>query len=146
MARPVFIGMNNPASPSPEAALALDKPGTTGHRLWTLASARTGITQEEWLRLTDRRNLVDSEKWDFDRAWARARELEVQLKDRTVIVLGGAVAGCFKLGSTPLKWRDDRDWAVMPHPSGNNFWYNCPVHTAAAEVFLEDLLEACAAQ
>jgi len=141
--RPVFIGMTNPLSDDPARALWPQPDGCTGHRLWLMATAGTGISQEEWIEMTDRRNLCIGE-WDRRRAMARGAELAQELADRTVVLLGVDAVGCTRILDepllTPLEWSPLRRWTMIPHPSGLNRWYNNHAHRAAVECRLADII------
>lgn len=148
MSKIVIIGMNNPESDDPAHALWTQPAGCTGHRLWRMATARTGISEEQWLAATDRRNLCIGE-WDLRRAWAQADAWREELRSRTVLMLGVEVmlamreSGIGTPGSEHLMyfhWREDVDWCLLPHPSGLNRVWNQHVHVVAAEMLLEDII------
>lgn len=84
------------------------------------------------------------------------------LRERRVIFLGSNVLGCFGFDPRtvePCVWYDLPDnakhrgvagyrvghalpfsWAVMPHPSGRNRWYNSPENRELASIFLRKTL------
>ena len=145
------IGMNNPRSDDPTHSLTTQPPGGTGHRLWQMARARTGIDEADWLRMTDRRNLCAGE-WNREEAWHKAREWYPELRDRTTVLLGADVSAQFPLSMGGiLTWGREmgtppapaRPWILIPHPSGMNRWYNDAGNRAAVEVLLADLVEMC---
>lgn len=138
--RIVVIGMNNPLSVLPQHALWTQPDGCTGHRLWQLASAYTGISEDDWLEGTDRRNLCVGD-WDRVAGTKRAAEWTEELLGRTVILLGLPTAVAFRPGRlyAPLEWWRDRDWFELPHPSGLNRWYNNNIHRTAAAIRLGEL-------
>lgn len=148
MSRFVIVGMCNPQGNRP---LWTQPEGCTGHRLWRLAAARTGISEEEWLSITDRRNLCRGREWDRDEAMLRAREWMIELSDTTTVLLGAEVAGCFPSTGMICQWARPRGtppraappWIHIPHPSGLNRWYNDPANQACVEVLLGDLVEMC---
>ncbi len=142
------VGMNNPQSTRPEHALWTQPDGCTGHRLWLLATSLTGISQEDWLAVADRRNLCVGE-WSREAARAQADAWREELADRTVIMLGSEVLCTMRDWNDPadrllrpLEWHHSRDWFLLPHPSGLNRWYNCQVSRMAAQIRLRDVLAA----
>jgi len=83
-------------------------------------------------------------------ATRRARVLRYEHAHRDQIVLVGiAVARAFGFDDPPLcEWMIDViafdkeiQWAVIPHPSGVNRWWNDPINKALAEVFLHSLFD-----
>ncbi len=152
--RLVIIGMNNPASDRPEHALWTQPSGCTGNLLWRMATRHTGISESEWLSITDRRNLCIG-PWDRGDACRRAGEWFEELRGRTVIWLGVDVMCAFRgptttlpywrppfhIGLQPaLMWNETEDWFEVPHPSGLNRWYNNDGNRAAVEIRLADIL------
>ena len=143
--RLVIVGEVNPQSTDPARALWTQPPGCAGHRLWQMATARTGISEEDWLAMTDRRNLCVG-GWEGEAATAEAERLTVELAGRTVVVLGALVASEFRrLADAPhpvgqIVWWHERDWVAIPHPSGLNRVYNNPVTRASVEILLADLI------
>ena len=145
-----IVGMNNPLSRRPEHALWPQPDGCSGHRLWLMATARTGITQDEWIAMTDRRNLCTGD-WDRDQARLQARAWIPELSGRTTILLGAEVANCFPSTGLMCQWakswgsppRAANPWIHIPHPSGRNHYYNDPKNVACVEVLLGDLVELC---
>lgn len=142
--RPVLIGMNNPHSARPEAALLPHPRGVAGWRLWRMVSDVSGIGRADYVRMTDRRNLLDSRDWDPVAARPRAAALWDELQGRRVVVLGGSVRAALWLSSTtPASWRTDRgvDWAYLPHPSGLCRDYNDPLLRLVAGLLIEEEIE-----
>lgn len=148
--RIVIVGMTNPLSRDPDHALYTQPPGCTGHRLWQMAKARTGISEEAWLDMTDRRNLCLGE-WDREQARVSARDMVRELRGKVTIFLGADVAGCFPSCGMTAQWmgrwgtppREPEPWIHLPHPSGRNHWYNDPVCRAGVEILLADLIHLC---
>lgn len=143
MDRLVVVGMCNPQGSRP---LWTEPPGCAGHRLWQMASARTRITQEQWLGMTDRRNLCAGKVWSRSEAQETARRWRDELLGRTVVMLGMDVILAMRDERTmrlwePFEWWTDRDWVEIPHSSGLCREYNNPVTRAAAEILLADLVE-----
>jgi hypothetical protein len=143
----VVVGMNNPQG---NHALWTRPKGGTGHRLWELAAARTGVTQLQWLGMTDRRNLCQ-EEWDMEAARIQARVWTPELWSRVTVLLGAEVARCFPSTGLICQWakphgtppRAAPPWVTIPHPSGMNRWYNDPINRAAVEILLGDVVEMC---
>lgn len=115
-----------------------------------MATARTGVTMEEWLAMTDRRNLCVGE-WSREAARAQAREWLPELSGRVCVLLGQEVASCFPSLGRMCRWavpmgtppRAAPPWIHIPHPSGLCRWYNDPSDLAAAEILLGDLVTEC---
>jgi hypothetical protein len=142
--RPFILGLNNPQG---NEALFPDPPGCAGHRLWLMVHEETGISAHDWLRRTQRVNLLSDRVLPRDyRGAARRRGawLATQLGGRTVVLLGNAVAAAVGHVAPPLVWcGSDRDWVMIPHPSGKNLFYNNPVSRAAVGILLADVLRRC---
>ncbi len=144
----VIVGMCNPQGNPP---LWTDPPGCAGHRLWQMATARTGISQEDWLAITDRRNLCLGKEWCREEARISAHAMVPELSSRTTVLLGGEVASCFPSCGLIGHWakgygtppRNPRPWVTIPHPSGMCRWYNEAANRAAVEILLGDLVELC---
>lgn len=141
--RLVVVGMTNPLSSDPRASLRTSPPGCAGHRLWEMASARTGISEVAWLSMTDRRNLCVGD-WSHQAARQQAALWHDELRGRTVLQLGLSVMCAMRVdGDTlrrPLEWHPNRDWVDVPHPSGRCRSYNSVVR-AAVEILLAELVE-----
>jgi len=76
----------------------------------------------------------------IEEAKKAAVRLEKYLVDRRVIFLGDLVAIVFGWSRTPkLQWRQCAayEFAVLPHPSGINRWYNNPRNVSQASRFLQ---------
>lgn len=109
---------------------------------------KTGVL----LRRAEHRNLLhtwpgpdrDSGKgsaFPLRHAQARARRFRVAKNVDTVLVLGKRVARAFGLevGYFEFVERNGRLWAVIPHPSGVNHWWNDVGNRVRAMEFLEEL-------
>lgn len=77
---------------------------------------------------------------------ARRRAIDLLMSgtlfDRRVVLLGGNVAKAFGVDyPRPFEWQSRRAlvYAVAPHPSGINLWWNDPANRAAARVFWREL-------
>lgn len=142
MAGLLIVGMNNPQSLE---ALSTMPRGGAGHRLWLMATARTGVSEQDWLQNVDRVNLCGGE-WDpFEarRAWGQG----VVSTDRydAIMFLGNDVVNATGLRLPPIGRRGI--YWVLPHPSGRNRWYNDELNKDAATLLLRDFynlrLEKC---
>lgn len=136
----ILVGMNNPLSRDPRAALWPDPPGCAGHRLWTMLHARCGCSPGEYARAFERVNLVVGREYDPRRARAAAERLSEEWAGRRVVVLGSAVRTAFRLPpvlATPVLSRGVT-FRQLPHPSGRCRWYNDPKHRAVAGMLLEE--------
>lgn len=144
MRRPVLLGMNNPHSERSEHALFPHPSGVAGHRLWMMAHDVCGMSRAEYLRVFDRRNLLNATKWDPIEARRVAEEIGLwkSLEGCSVVVLGQATHSVLWLeAAPPLLWRLHRGvrWCFAPHPSGLNRWYNDPLNRLAVGYRLEEL-------
>jgi len=119
--------------------------GAVGRRMAQLA----GISFFSYLRHTDRRNLLDrcpGKRFPCAEAFRRAESMREELCGRRVIFMGRMVAtafGCAQCGL--LKWYSGPDlclpmeaFAILPHPSGLNRWWNRGRHTSMARKFLRE--------
>jgi uracil-DNA glycosylase len=121
--------------------------GRSGFRLSKLA----GVSFETYLRRTERVNLLpyypgENEKgkcFPIDDASFYARRLRREARGRRILLLGSSVAMAFAVSPKPLlRWR--RLWtpsgealfAVVPHPSGVNRWWNDAKNARRASRFL----------
>src|SRR5580693_7569131 len=113
-----ILGLNSPQSSDPRMALWPDPPGCAGHRLWSMVTEACGITVRDWLRCTQRVNLLSCTTLPRDyRGAARRRGeyLSALIQGRTVVLLGTDVANALGHGAGPLEW-GTRDWVMIPHP------------------------------
>lgn len=142
--RPYILGLNQPAEG--EAPLSPRVPGSAGHRLWQMANDACGIDVEDWTRSTQCVNLLSDRQLPRDyRGAARRRGewLGPMIAGRTVVLLGADVAWAMDHDLPPLVWSEDRDWIMIPHPSGKNLYYNNPVCRLAVGILLADVLRSC---
>ena len=65
-----------------------------------------------------------------------------ELRGRRVVLLGSGVARAFGLRCAPLVWcvLGPAEFAVLPHPSGVNLWWNKEENRRSARAFFSDLL------
>lgn len=147
--RPMIVGE---APPPRGCREPLD--GDAGRRMARYA----GTTLSELLRVTDRTNLLstwpggDEQGSEFPPGAARqaAVALAASLTGRRVLLLGRRVAAAFGLRSAPILTFMESDElrctvAVLPHPSGQNTWWNDLGHRATARSFLAELLRTAGA-
>lgn len=148
MSRVVFVG----EAPSPTTQRFGGAPlvGETGRRLamWAGLSAADFHARVTCLNLFERL----PEKWYPKDARERAIVMwhEQFVEGDRVVMLGVRVAAAFGLKQrvrkrqvlTWFEWveRDLWSYAVMPHPSGLNHYWNVEEHHRLAEEFLQDLL------
>lgn len=145
--KPVLLGMNNPVSSDPRHALFTSPKGCTGNRLWLMS----GLEKDEYLDGFERRNVLDSKHWNLKKAREAAPALRAEFMGRTVILLGAPVNSLMRGGTPhelapPFVWTPDGHggWrAKVPHPSGQNLYFNDPLHRHVAGIFLQETLEWC---
>ena len=148
-AKPLLLGMNNPLSDDPEYDLYPYPEGSSGWRLWKMLPGDP--PRAEYLRRFDRRNLLRAREWSAGAARAAAAALLLELRGRTVIVLGSQVRAALDLPRVePLTWHACEahgfDWLAVPHPSGKNLWYNNLANRSQVGAFLWSLACRGAAQ
>jgi hypothetical protein len=139
--RPYILGLSQPQPNAPP--LCPRVPGTAGNRLWAMVNEVSGITQNEWLSSTQRVNLLTDAVLPRDYRGAARRRGEFLgplIRVRTVVLLGSDVSYAVGHDLPPLVWAEDRDWIMVPHPSGKNLWYNNPIHRLAVGILLTDVL------
>lgn len=142
----MLIGQNNPLSMRPGFALYPAPNGCTGHRLWTMLHARTGVSRLRYIEAFDRRNLVHGMIYDRATAHAAADAIyqEVWGSGRTIVLLGEEVRKAF--GHPRLLVHPQViggcTWRQIPHPSGRNPFYNEPKNRKVVELLLEELYVA----
>jgi uracil-DNA glycosylase len=141
--RPLILGQNPARS---EPVLYDGRPGSSGDNLMRLFEARTGLARSEIRELFHWDNLVQDGEWTSHRAYKGAAEVASCLmrSPRPVVVLGEEVRrSLFMTVDRPLQWKtapEGFEFAMLPHPSGLNRWYNDDRNRAAAELFLEALV------
>lgn len=145
----VLLGMNNPNSARPDAALLPYPRGCAGHRLWAMVHDVCGVSRAEYCRLTERRNLLDARTWCYRAAAARVEDAWSVLQGRRVIFLGASLrALMWRPVTPPASWRRDeaRDvtWSWLPHPSGLCRDYNDPMVRLIAGLHIEEELHRAA--
>lgn len=143
--RPVIVGMNNPLSASPRAALLPHPRGSSGWNLWRMARDVCGVSRAEFRRSFDFVNLCDDQVWCPLAARRKYEALESAWQGRRVVLLGAAVLGVLRQTrpSSGLKWQSHASgyqWCWAPHPSGLCREYNDPMARRAVGLRLEELM------
>lgn len=142
--RAVVVGMNNPLSEDPRAALLPYPRGSAGWNLWRMVSEVCGVSRSEFRRSLEFVNLCDSRIWDPIAARRKYEALESGWEGRRVVLLGGAVLGVLNLQrpSSAALWcsRAGYEWCSLPHPSGLCREYNNPFARRVTGLRLEELL------
>jgi len=139
--RPSIVGMNNPQGNLP---LWPDPPGCTGWRMWQMITEVTGCNKRQYLHAVERVNIVEGKVWSAATARANARALQTRLEGRTTLLLGAAVPAA--LGRPRQPWGSWQlgyfgRYAVIPHPSGLNRWYNEQFNRALAQKILVEVFD-----
>jgi uracil-DNA glycosylase len=86
------------------------------------------MTQEEYVRAFDRRNLLPGREWDAGAACVAGRDFRARSRGKIVVVLGAAVWRALGFGAA-LEPRQrlgsgGAGWLYLPHPSGRSRHYN----------------------
>jgi len=118
-ARPVGLRRGGPLFPNP---------GTAGRRLLqVIRRVRPHTTAAEFCETFDRRNVLDSQQWDWQAARDRGSHLRNEFAGCVVICLGKEVQKALDLncvaGAGPY-YDGKAFYYFLPHPSGRNLWYN----------------------
>lgn len=139
--RTLIVGMNNPLSASPRAALLPYPSRSAGWNLWRMANEVCGVSRSEFRRSFEFVNLCDDRLWCPIAARAKYDALESAWAGRRVALLGRAVLGVLWLKAPPydLRWRVGRPylWCSLPHPSGLCREYNDETMRRAVGLRLE---------
>ena len=142
MSRVVIIGQAPSRLSDPREPLS----GNSGRRL----AALSGLTTAEFLDRFERRNLLDAwpgkaGKGDkfagAGEARALAESLRAGLATRRVVLLGTGVARAFGFPGEPFLFGEhwEGSFAMVPHPSGTNRWWNDRERVAQAQRFWSNL-------
>lgn len=119
MKKPLLLGIDNPHSTDPRAALLPRPKGSAGHRLFKMASMKWSVYKAAF----DRANVSDV---------ISSNDVCEELNDRVVVVLGKMTWRRLSMPnySQPFdKVRSDfyrSTFILVPHPSGKNLFYNEP--------------------
>lgn len=106
--------------------------------LYLLASARSGVTAEDWERNRLRRNMCYS-IYSHNEAMTWVEHMKPQLRGKTVIFLGNRVAALFGIHEFLTFPIPGEDWTAIPLP--RPAFYNNPAHQAVVEIFLSDIIQ-----
>jgi hypothetical protein len=127
----IIVGQCNPY-PGTEPLSRV--PGSAGERLYRLF-AEAGITQEQYDAIP-KTNLLRGTFWSRREAKYHAGPVLAHLGRTDLLLLGRDVVSAMSLRvPRPLTWVSP-GYAMLPHPSGLNRWYNDPVNRRAAVHFL----------
>lgn len=136
--RPILVVGEMPGSPLGGPPLE----GATGARLAELM----GLQWADYLRVTERLNLVPSWRlsWPAVDARARAASLARLFPRRRSILLGRRVAEAFGIECLTGVFEAPEGGLVMtlPHPSGRNRWYNSDGNRQTARLLLALMMRA----
>jgi len=127
MSRAIIVGMNNPLSENPRAALMPYPKNSAGWRLWKMFHDVTGLSRAEYMRGFERVNLCDSRDWDPKAARSKAEALWPRWGGRTVVICGRAVQQVLWLqprATLAYSVREGVRWCYILHPSGLSREYN----------------------
>lgn len=116
---------------------------STGHRLYEM----TGLEMMQYISIY-RRNVIakypgstaSGDRFPIKLARAGAERLLPELYDTNALLVGAGTAKAFGFKDyDPLVWNEGETfrWAVLPHPSGRNRWYNEGDNRAKAATFMK---------
>lgn len=122
--------------------------GRTGAALARLADVDHGYLERNFVlrnllqEFPGRRLPTDGRGAKFPPGEARAAAKKFRTKCSRVILLGKRVAAAFRFDALPCVWvrRNDRLYAMIPHPSPLNKWYKSEDHKATVELFFSNLI------
>lgn len=142
--RAVLVGLNNPHSTDPRAALVPWPAGCTGHRLYELIKSRIpDFTRGHYLKGFVRRDLVYGPLCSEETAKEGADVLVKEFwgSGRTLVLLGEDVRKALCHPRVPIHPQviGGCVFRQIPHPSGRNTWYNDPENYAMVAMLLEEL-------
>ncbi len=139
-----LIGQQPSRNP-PSQALSAEDPAWAGFRLASLC----GMTTDEYHKAFERRNVNYLTEGQFKvdppakvRAFKLTREFQ---EGDLVVMMGRAVCSCFNLPSDRLFqfYPTTKGWlyAVMPHPSSKNRWWNIEENFEYAKEFMSAVVD-----
>lgn len=138
--RPLLIGEDNPYGSNPEFALWPSPPNSAGGRLCHIILGLD--SSATYLRKFDRMNLCDVE-WDLNLARGVAQRV-VATRESPLILLGAKVCRAFGVPFEPFSVQynllADRNWYILPHPSGRSRVWNDPKSAMRAQILLKEFL------
>lgn len=126
MIRPILVGLNNPHSTDPRAALLPRPIGSAGHRLFKMSR----LDWSDYNAVFERVNVVDIEY------------PAISLRDRRVVVFGREAWMYLDLDPIdPMQYtfRWGSRVTFAPHPSGRNHFYNDPRNRERLRVVLREI-------
>lgn len=125
--KPVIVGEHNPYGSSPEWALYPSPPESAGGRLCRLVM---GLSEDDYLRLFRRANLLATARWSAPAAREAAGKVDLSCG---AVLLGSRVARAFGLAARgPFSVVDFDSFSgsgpivLLPHPSGRCRAWNEP--------------------
>lgn len=142
--RPVIVGMNNPLSVDPRAALLPYPKHSSGWNLWSMVHDVCGVSRGEFRRSFCFVNLCDDTVWDPLAARRKYDTLESAWEGRRVVLLGLAVLGVLwqTRPSSALEWRSNAGyrWCWVPNPNRLCEDYSNPLIRRVVGMRLEELM------
>jgi len=143
--RPVILGMCQPI----EGAEPLDpRPArSSGYNLWRmLADLDVSVTQDEFRRVFDRRNVLPGTQWRHTAAQRASTDVRAALRGHRAVLLGSQVPHALSLfkGIIGAWYGSDLsfEYTCVPHPSGLCRDYNHPAtRRLVGEILLDLYLE-----
>lgn len=142
--RPLLVGQAPGPRTRPDYPLYPYPSTSAGGRLMGLM----GLELHQYTRMFDRVNVLYTfpgkherdDKFPMTKARPAAEAMRHFLYGREVLLVGRGVAEAFGHEPSYLEWVLEPWWgyryAVLPHPSGRNRWYNEPGNRERAEEFL----------
>jgi hypothetical protein len=128
--KPVILGMN-----APNGGNILHPAIGSGRRLFEA----TGFFLADYLSTFVRINLLDLPEWDAGSAKARSAWFKGAYAGRRIVVLGSPPWIALSLPKKDLfEWHHSEDgtsWAMVPHTSGKNLWWNAEENKERARAF-----------
>lgn len=158
MQRIVLIGQAPGPNTDPDLPLFPVPKTSAGGRLVQIA----GITKGQYLATFERINVLryfpgkwqNGDRFPLQEARVAADAIAPLLAGRRVVLVGQNVALAFSIRQDFFVWSTHQvrrrcpvtrdpglaEFAVIPHPSGRNFWYNAAARRAEARAFFDRLL------
>jgi hypothetical protein len=142
--KPLLVGMNNPLSRDPQYALYPDPPRCTGWRIWQLLDPP--MTHDEYLEAYARTNIVEGQAWSAERARLNVNRIRDMMSGRRTVLFGAEVRIAMGWAKHALlTWHalsGTGQFALLPHPSGRNQWFNdARNRIIAARILREALIQ-----
>lgn len=149
--KPLLIGQAPGPNTDPDLPLFPVPRTSAGGRLCEFM----GLSKGDYMARFDRINLLYAfpgkykrdDKFPLPKARIAADAIRPLLTGRTVVMVGRNVANAFGYPASETPWHefvtDERGgftYAVIPHPSGRNHWYNAEDNVAEARAFWAKVL------